>query len=59
MNFGKMMSPLRAALLVSSAIVSLSVPGVASAQEAASGDSDEDVITVVARKVTETLDDVR
>ncbi|MEY4055444.1 MAG: hypothetical protein RL519_779, partial [Pseudomonadota bacterium] len=58
MNFGKMASPLRAALLVSSALVSLSVPGIACAQEAASDDSDENVITVTARKQTETLQEV-
>lgn len=58
MNFGKMSSPLRAALLVSSALVSLSIPGMACAQEAASDDSDENVITVTARKQTETLQEV-
>jgi iron complex outermembrane recepter protein len=59
MGFGKFAAPLRIALFGGSAVACLAMPGLALAQEAEDGDSGGGTeITVVARKATETLQEV-
>jgi len=59
MGFRKLASPLRSTLFAGAALGSLAMPGLAQAQETAAGGLDDaNVITVVARKQTETLQEV-
>jgi iron complex outermembrane recepter protein len=57
MGFGNIAAPLRITLLASSAAALFASPGIALAQEAAD-DEDRGEITVIARKQTETLQEV-
>jgi iron complex outermembrane recepter protein len=57
MGLGKIASPLRITLLAGSAVACLAMPGIASAQEAEDA-ADSGEITVIARKSTETLQEV-